>query len=795
MKAYFAQVARLARIEWLGRGSGRQHVLAILGVVVLAAVCLTPTLKIGYVSDDNHSSLRPGRLRVANRSFAAVTVENMRSSMQEGRFYPLHWWAYNGVFCLIQDVYFYKFYILILVTSNLLLFILFLSKISGDTGFACLTAILTLMLIQIRAYHDPILSFFGLLQILVAGTLLSLLALETYMRRRQGVWLAVSVLLYLACLLFYEVSYPLFLLHGLLIWRRRPELRAWVRTCRPFFQAAVFCLFMSALLRWLHPVDYSKPTVSTAHYQMNLAPGPVLATLLRQTSGALPLSYFLADPAGIFAGVKRPGALAHWVTRWDVLAITVVAFGVCLLSLTSKPAGDGDGSPSRPDWKLATLLGALLAVLPAVAIALTTRYQREILFGRPYVPIYVQYFGIGLLLASAVRSFLANRLQRGAAAHWSRLATAVAVGLTTGVTYRANCATADSLVSAPGTPAFNQASFDMGGAWHYQRRNLQAALQAGLLEAVPERSKVFLANEYRHWYDAELSVFFYAMYASKVLKPIAPSAQKLIASQPQHGGSTYAVRDVCLGERAGYVVLSQDPAGGERKPPGQGGDGGRGELRMFVRHPKLFVNGSKPAVTIVGSRLTSTGTAGEPGFVRQGRDLTMLKSGPDWAMFSLQTEAGRVDPGSLKAVFRPVTLGWGDGFYYGESGHGESWRWCTRRGVLTLNNFTDTPRKVKISMLLQGKGDAPLVFDSELFHAEAVPGLTPVRFEREVMVPPGAHPVTVSTEASPYAAPPRNPRLLYFRIINLTISDKGEAQGDGSEWTPGEPQTLFPSTP
>ena len=399
MKAYSALMVRLTRLGWLGRRSRLNYVWAILGFVVLAALCLSPTLKTGYISDDNFSSLKPGMLRVANKSLVAFTLENVRSSMQEGRFYPLHWVPFNGVFFFIQDVYYYKVYILLLVISNLLLFILFLRKISGDTGFACLAASLTLMLIQLRAYHDPILSFFGLLQFLVAGTLLSLLALETYLERRQGAWLALSVLLYLGCLLLYEASYPLFLLHGLLIWRRRPELRAWMRTFSPFLKAAVFCVLMSVLLRWLHPVDYSKPTESTAHYQMNLAPGTILATLLRQTSGALPLSYFLTDPAGLFAGVKRPGVLAHWVRRWDVLAITLVALGVCLLSLRRGPREESDEPPLRSDWTLTTLLGVLLAVLPAVAITLTSRYQGEIVIGRSYVPVYVQYFGIGLLLS------------------------------------------------------------------------------------------------------------------------------------------------------------------------------------------------------------------------------------------------------------------------------------------------------------------------------------------------------------------------------------------------------------
>jgi hypothetical protein len=761
---------------------GRRYRWTIAGIAVLAALCLLPTLQTGYISDDNFASLKPGVLRVANKGLAAWIVENIRTSMQEGRFYPLHWLPFNGTFCLIQDVLVYKIYILLLVASNLLLFILFLGKISGDTGFACLAASLTLMLIQLRAYHDPILSFFGLLQILVAGTLLSLLTLETYMRRPRGVWLAISVLLYLSCLLLYEASYPLFLLHALLIWRRRPELRAWARTCWPFFQAAGFCVFMSVLLRWLHPVDYSQPTSSTTHYQMNLAPGPILATLLRQTSGALPLSYFLTDPAGLFAGVKRPGALALWITRWDVLSIAVVASGVCYLSLTSKPREDGDGSPTRPDWKLLTLLGALLAVLPAVAITLTNRYQREIVFGRPYVPIYVQYFGVGLLLASAIRALSASGSKDGAAARRSRLAIALAVGLTTGLTYRANCATAVSLVSAPGTPAFNPASYDMGGAWHYQRRNLQAALHSGLLEGVPEHSKLLLANEYPYWYDAELSVLFYAMHASKVLMPVPPSARERLASRPQHGGPTYAVRDVCLGKDAGYVILSSCPYRRGDLAPGRVEDDDSEELRLFVRHPELFAYGPTPAVLLLGNASATAakpaGMSGEAQFMRTARDLTVLKAGPDWALISLRPDAGRVDPDSLRALLGPVTAEWGDGFYEAEARREERWRWCKKSGVLIVHNPTSTPRKVTISTMLQGKGDAPLIFDCGSIHAEINPGSRPSPFTQDLTLAPGSHRVTISTDASPYAAPPRNPRFLYFRMINLMISDKGAMQGD-----------------
>lgn len=790
MQAQSSSTGLSAPAGWLGRLMSSRFAWAILSLIVLAAACLSPTLKTGYISDDNFSSLKPGQLLVAKSNVAAWTLENVRSSMQAGRFYPLHWLPFNGVFCLIQEIFYYKIYIMFMVIGNLLLFVLFLKKLSGDTAFACLAGCLTLMLIQLRAYHDPILSFFGLLQWLMAGVLLSLLALDMYLARRRGAWLALSILLYLGCLLLYEASYPLFLLHGLLIWRRRPEFRSWLRTVSPFVKVAVFCVFMSVLLRWLHPVDYSVRTDSTAHYQMNLAPCPFVTTLLRQTSGALPLSYFLADPAGLFAPVKRPRALVHWIGRWDVAAVMITALVICLLSLRreSETETEGDEHRPRPDWTLTTLLGLLLAFLPAVAIALTCRYQNEIDIGKAYVPVYLQYFGIGLLLASAIQ-FLTTRGWPGAGvARWSKLAIALAVGITTGVTYRANSRTTDSLVAPPGARGFNPASFAMAGAWHHHRLNLQAALHAGLLEAVPEHSKLYLANEYPYWYDAELSGLFYAMHASKVLRPIPPSVHKGVESPPIAGEAAYAVRDVCMSKRAGYVVLSQIPSLVEATLAGRDEADGRGEVRLFVRHPGLFATGAVPSLALLCKDSASSKAAPEneasPWFLKQGGDLRMLKSGPDWAIFSLPSNAGPIDPGSLKVVFDPVTAELGDGFSYAESGPEGWWRWCSRRGVLTLHNCTTSPRKVKLSMLLQAKKDAPVLFNGTPLHAETSPGVIPVPFEREFTLEPGSHSITLSTEASPYAAPPQNPRLLYFRVLNLKLQDKGALNGDDSEGSP-----------
>jgi hypothetical protein len=92
--------------------------------------------------------------------------------------------------------------------------------------------------------------------------------------------------------------------------------------------------------------------------------------------------------------------------------------------------------------------------------------------------------------------------------------------------------------------------------------------------------------------------------------------------------------------------------------------------------------------------------------------------------------------------------------------------------VLTLYNTTESPRKVRISMLLQARKGAPLVFDGALFHATVNLRSSPVRFERELILVPGSHPLLISTEA-PLDPTPQIARSLVFRMINFTLQDEG----------------------
>jgi hypothetical protein len=608
-----------------------QPLIALLGVTGLAALLMSPTFEIGYLSDDMLVSTTPGLVRWYPQGLTGVVLRDIHLSMSEGRFYPLVWVPFRVVFNTFQEITQYRAYICTLVVFDVAIFFLLVRKLFGDARFACLAACLTLMLMQFRAYHDPILSFYGLLQLVAAGTFLSLLALDRYLDGRGRGWLVASVVLYLSVMLLYETSYPFFVFHAALIWRREPRWGDRLRAIWPFLRVFTFCLAMSLLLRWLSRGSLSGTAFK---YRMNLAPLDVLLAMTKQAAGALPLSHFLTDPTGLFASMKGLGGLFSWTGRADAWAAAAVTTALSCLGLGLGPREDdtdtrrGGGGEFLP-----LVLGGLIAVLPGLSISLTERYQREVSFsGRPYLPVYIQYFGMGLVLATAIRG-ITRRWPVVKFARVARVGLAAAVALTTVVTFQANSLMAISLVAMPGSCEFNPNTAIVGGVWHYPRMNMQVALRSGLLDPVPEGSRLLVANAYGMDYEGH---YFYAMHASKRLETVTPPSR---ATVPPAAKPTFELRDAWFWKKVGYAVLSR-PDGG---PP----------FRLFVRRPGLFRPGRPPEFLVVG-RASGGGAADR--YLKPAPTLRLLRSGPDWGLFSLDSEVGRVAPESLTVIFDPTEI-------------------------------------------------------------------------------------------------------------------------------------------
>src|SRR5205807_674553 len=113
--------------------------------------------------------------------------------LAQARLYPLASVHIYLTFYLLPSLILYKIFVLGLIVLNLLLFHQLARRICPLAGFAELALLLVSTLFQFRIYHDPILAFGGLLQVVFVYILASLLLLCKYLESAKPPWLVASV--------------------------------------------------------------------------------------------------------------------------------------------------------------------------------------------------------------------------------------------------------------------------------------------------------------------------------------------------------------------------------------------------------------------------------------------------------------------------------------------------------------------------------------------------------------------------------------------------------------------------
>jgi hypothetical protein len=510
--------------------------------VVLAVVLLRPVLKTGYFSDDIVNSLVDGVLRYHHLSLGELIALDITGWLRAGRFFPLMIVLVRGSFHLLPGLAAYKGYLVAAVAVNLLLFARLVRRLTQSPALAGLAVLAAAALFQLRAYHDPLLSFHGFMQFVLAATLLSLLALDRFLVGGSRLWLVAAVLCYLLALLTYEASYPFFLLHAALARARGHGWKTTALTTLPFAGAALACAAVPLVLRTV--LGYPVPPA----YRPNLDPLAFAGALGKQLLAAVPLSYFLSGPPDLFP----PSAV---MLRRFPAVLTVAAFALALTLLRrlrrEQPQGGTVGARGL------AVMGFLVWTLPALLVSTSPKYQGELLPGLGYLPVYVQYYGVALLLlagASAVGRRLAGRPVLARAAG---IAAALALALVTGQAHVANLAVAGNL-----TP------------FRTARENMEAALDGGLLAGVPDGATLLLTDDgYQLWHHGEqpladgdltASEYFCFLHSGKrvttVVRP--PDAEGSARPLPEGRGEVYEVRAVAVAGRGRAVLLvRRSPAG------------------------------------------------------------------------------------------------------------------------------------------------------------------------------------------------------------------------------------------
>ncbi|MBF0549568.1 MAG: hypothetical protein HQK60_03435 [Deltaproteobacteria bacterium] len=619
----------------------------LLCPVLMALIILSPALNIGYYSDDASHSTLLGTLQLQHTTLSGFMYQYIKGWIAtSGRIFPLGAIIF-ALFYYIQKVIIYKALIIAMVVLDLVVFYYFVKILTKSVRVACLSLLIVPFFFQLRVYHDPIMAFHLLYQLILAYTFGSLIFLIWYLERKKKSLLWLSWAAYCCAVLTYEISYPLCLLHvAIIMWNRRNLiLSRRLLVSLGFVVIPVLVIIPQLLVRH---VLHSNGVYEGI--QPSFAFGPIIITTLKQAMGAFPLSYF------IFAGRGME------LNGGEGMVLALLLIVGCFIMFKALVINHGPANQNTPaitaEDKSATamlvlIIGIILWLCPAAMISLSFKYQREVMWGVPYLPVYISYFGVALLLAGAIHLVLTRAGKVLTLIIFLFLSTLFSlIGV---ITYFSN---------AKVERAINQ-------VWLHPRNTEEQAIRHGLLSLKATEGEYLLTGTKYPWDNQA----FYLMNSGHLFNKIN-SIDKIsendfpgdIKKDGANTLSTHVTYDASQ-SKIDYLTYNQIAVdqgyaifGHIEKMQVMPDLAEPGFLKLYsalLSRVKVFV--SLPADLSTGSTISFSGLLCDKKNIKAPalfnlteNELTVLGSGPTWRLYQVDLGDNYVDLSSMKISFGPI---------------------------------------------------------------------------------------------------------------------------------------------
>jgi hypothetical protein len=380
-------------------------VIAALGFLVIA-----PALWTGWSGDDAFYSVLDGILGADRVSLAAAMYHSFDL-----------WWSTNGRF---QPGLVLEKYVVFYVFTNLIAYKLFLVAMTLATvevfrrcvaaystvATANLAALIAAALLTERGYHDSILAYNGMPQMVALLVLSSLMVFRHALREPNGRARTAAAVLFALAALTYEDAYGLALLYVAIAKGGGRSWRQAFVAGAPFLATAFVLATFGLVLRGIVHIDPG------SLYGSNVAAGPMARTAAMQIVAAVPMSYWAFDPSGIF----RRNDLGELLRNTPISPLVLAGFAFAAWFALRAVAREATSLRGL------VAIGALVVVLPALPLAILTKYQHELRYGLGYLPVFFENFGVALMLAAGAIASLRAAAERAYRIVWTVAITAVA---------------------------------------------------------------------------------------------------------------------------------------------------------------------------------------------------------------------------------------------------------------------------------------------------------------------------------------------------------------------------------
>lgn len=345
-----------------------------IGALIIS-LCI-PILISGYYDDDIYmDTSMKGKLALQETTYTAMVIDEITYFLNNGRFTPIGHAASRTIFCFVENSYAYK---LIIIMMTLLTFWLFYIFLKLYTKHAYLALSLIPLILQMRQYHDPLTSYFTLMQLLACFSLGAWILLVQGLRKDKNLLILGAGLLQVCAALTFETAYFMLPIPLILFWLEKNRQKLTL--------AAGYFLPIVLLLGF---VGYMYQHAGTEQYiglKANIDSLLIIKTWLLQISSTLPGIVLLSDPAVLSSTLLLQPV---WLLLLLVVCTTTAAIMQRLEPLPQQSL--------RSSWPI-LLLGVALIALPALSIATSIKYQSSLYLGIGYLPVYIQALGMLCLL-------------------------------------------------------------------------------------------------------------------------------------------------------------------------------------------------------------------------------------------------------------------------------------------------------------------------------------------------------------------------------------------------------------
>lgn len=343
-------------------------------ILFLLMLFFIPLFNSGYYGDDSINSFIKGSVGFNNTTVNKISNDIFNSWINDaGRFNPLSFYVYF-FFYYCTSLVAYKIIIFIFILLNLFTFSYWLKINYNNVILNRIPFLLLLICLQFRIYHDPVLSFHFLIQLIFFYSMLSTICMEKFFKSQSIFYGIISIILNIFGLLtyfelFFVISFStLFLSIYNIKFNKR---KIYYIFTLLFFVTQIILFLINIYLRLTHGSAYSGTSIEINIINMS-------RTFYYQFTSAFPLIYAINNFNLLF------DSLLKTLTWYNILSTIIFAF---LFFITL------NNLKFKNQHNKLLIIFIVFSVFPSILVAISEKYQNELILGLGYLPVYYQYFG------------------------------------------------------------------------------------------------------------------------------------------------------------------------------------------------------------------------------------------------------------------------------------------------------------------------------------------------------------------------------------------------------------------